>query len=389
MSCGADLPDDRLTRGFFSDRFVAGPSFRVVVTEREGEGMLRSKKGFTLIELLVVIAIIAILIALLLPAVQAAREAARRTQCKNNMHQIALSLHNYHDTNFVFPPGFLTQNKAAWGSLLLPYLEFKPIFNLIDFNNPMTAPGNAGSGNLGQANLILSVFKCPSSGDTATISSSRCSGAANDFIYRTSTSAVSNYLANGGTTLSDGTSIMTSGDGTMGTTASDAGMPPAGWVGGNDNGGIMFADSRIKISDISDGTTNTALIAEHYGATCQTGGGSGNTNCASGNTDSCFAYWAFADAGSGTVTTVAADVCFSAITGINGNAGTFASTGAWPYGHTINVGSTGDISSLHESGAQMALCDGSVRYFNSATDNGLLINFCNRGDGHVITLPSN
>jgi hypothetical protein len=309
------------------------------------------------------------------------------------MHQIALSLHNYHDTNFVFPPGFLTQNKAAWGALLLPYLEFKPIFNLVDFNNPMTVPGGQyATGNLGQANLILAVFKCPSSGDSANISVSRCTGSANDFVSRSQNSAVSNYLGNGGTTLSDGTSIMTSGDGTMGTTASDAGMPPAGWVGGNDNGGVMFADSRIKISDISDGTTNTALIAEHYGATCQTGGGSGNTNCNSSNTDSCFAYWAYAGLNNPTGTgntLVAADVCFSSITGVNGNAGTFASTGGWPYGHTLGVGSTGDISSLHAAGAQIALCDGSVRYFNSATDNGLLTNLCNRGDGQVLSLPTN
>ena len=63
--------------------------------------------GFTLIELLVVIAIIAVLIALLLPAVQQAREAARRTQCRNNMHQLCLALHNYHDTHTLFPPGFI------------------------------------------------------------------------------------------------------------------------------------------------------------------------------------------------------------------------------------------------------------------------------------------
>ena len=353
--------------------------------------MLRRKKGFTLIELLVVIAIIAILIALLLPAVQAAREAARRTQCKNNMKQLALALHNYHDTNFAFPPGWLSQNEAAWGSLLLPYCEFKPIAALIDFNNQMVMPGNTSSGNFAQANLVLNLFRCPSAGDSAAITSSRCNGSG-DFAYKAHPSAVSNYLANSGTTLTDSTSHFTNGDGTMGTTASDAGMPVAGFVPGSDNGGVMSQDSRVKISDISDGTTNTALIAEHYGATCLTGGGVGNANCNSKNTDSCFAYWAYAGLNNPTgtgFTLVAADVCFSSITGVNGNAGTFASTGGWPYGHTLGVGSTGDISSQHGAGAQIALCDGSVRYFSTATDNGLLTSVCNRGDGQVISLPNN
>jgi type II secretory pathway pseudopilin PulG len=159
---------------------------------------------------LVVIAIIAILIALLLPAVQSAREAARRTQCKNNLKQLALALQNYHDTNFVFPPAWLSQNEAAWGSLLLPYCEFKPIANLIDFNNQMVV-----SGNLPQAQLVLNLFKCPSAGDSAAISSSRCSGTG-DFNSKEHASAVSNYLANSGTTLTDSTSHFTAGDGTGG-----------------------------------------------------------------------------------------------------------------------------------------------------------------------------
>jgi len=352
--------------------------------------MQRRKKGFTLIELLVVIAIIAILIALLLPAVQAAREAARRTQCKNNMKQLALSLHNYHDTNFVFPPGWHGGNQVAWGMQLLPYCEFKPIYNLVNFNNTMVSTvGTAPNRNIDQIQLVLNLFKCPSAGDSATISSSRCSGTGNDFTYRTTPAAVANYLGNGGTLLTDGggpyvpTGLFTppvneggkAGSANPGALEVQISTQVAG-PGVLDNGGVLFEDSRIKISDISDGTTNTALIAEHYGATCLTGGGIGNPNCSSSNTDSCFAYWANSDAGGTAGTTVASDVCFSSVIGVNGNA-------------NARVGGNGDVSSQHEAGAQMALCDGSVRYFSSSTDNGLLTNICNRGDQQVISLPQN
>src|SRR6201996_1630152 len=95
---------------------------------------LRRSKGFTLIELLVVIAIIAVLIALLLPAVEQAREAARRTQCKNNLKQMGLALHNYHDTNNTFPPGWIGQSTAAysgfgWNTMLLPSIDQGPLYN--------------------------------------------------------------------------------------------------------------------------------------------------------------------------------------------------------------------------------------------------------------------
>jgi prepilin-type N-terminal cleavage/methylation domain-containing protein len=377
--------------------------------------MLRGKKGFTLIELLVVIAIIAILVALLLPAVQAAREAARRTQCKNNMKQLALALHNYHDTNFVFPPGFMGGNQAAWGMLLLPYCEFKPIYNLVNFNAVMVSTlGTAPNRNIDQIQLVLNLFKCPSAGDSAAISSSRCSGSG-DFAFRSTAAAVANYLANAGTLLTDGagpnvpTGLFTPPANQGGSAGS---ANPGNLTGSNpatqgvlDNGGVLFQDSGVKISDISDGTTNTALLAEHYGATCLTGGG--NPNCSSSNTDSCFAYWANADdpppahpaipgggpgpgpgSGSGG-TTVASDVCFSSLCGINGNAGVPAASYLAPIHPAQGIGSNGDISSQHEAGAQIAMCDGSVRYFSSSTDNGLLTYVCNRGDQQVITLPAN
>jgi len=139
--------------------------------------MTRKRNGFTLIELLVVIAIIAVLIALLLPAVQAAREAARRTQCRNNLKQIALAAHNYHDINRCFPPAFtwmLTKaclpkyfcpcccnpknpnscsepindwNIHTWGERLLQFMEATTVYNKICMNAPIFSPANlSGAG---------------------------------------------------------------------------------------------------------------------------------------------------------------------------------------------------------------------------------------------------
>jgi prepilin-type N-terminal cleavage/methylation domain-containing protein len=176
--------------------------------------MVRRPKGFTLIELLVVIAIIAVLIALLLPAVQAAREAARRTQCRNNLKQIALAAHNYHDVNKMFPaaltlvvglgnppnpglycivcpPNCAGQHEAPpachcdinvhmWGERLLPFLEATTVYNKICMNGAIFAPvsalflgvpvcftqQNSGACCLGRsraAGSVIPAYTCPSS----------------------------------------------------------------------------------------------------------------------------------------------------------------------------------------------------------------------------------
>lgn len=147
----------------------------------------RSRLGFTLVELLVVIAIIGILIALLLPAVQAAREAARRSQCSNNLKQIGLALHNYHDVNRVFPPAALNPGAQGTGKVhatygqmvppggvrnftgyiaILPYIEQQGIYDMIDFRLAvgMTDADGIGGGGYQQAatNHRLGAYECPS-----------------------------------------------------------------------------------------------------------------------------------------------------------------------------------------------------------------------------------
>lgn len=143
------------------------------------------RNGFTLIELLVVIAIIAILIALLLPAVQQAREAARRSTCKNNLKQIGLALHNYHDTHSVFPPGAVglvtdmnssswctssssNRGRAPWSVLILPFLDQAPLYQQFEFEEDFTtwetplSGFNGSTSNSAAWENPLVVFKCPS-----------------------------------------------------------------------------------------------------------------------------------------------------------------------------------------------------------------------------------
>ena len=135
----------------------------MTVSVRQGH----SRRGFTLIELLVVIAIISVLVALLLPAIQQARESARRTQCRNQLKQIGLAIHNYHDTAKTLPPGWIGVtngqpdvsglNGWSWAAHLLPPLDQSALYNKLNFNAQVGSASNATA-----RVSFLSVFRCPS-----------------------------------------------------------------------------------------------------------------------------------------------------------------------------------------------------------------------------------
>jgi prepilin-type N-terminal cleavage/methylation domain-containing protein len=208
------------------------------------------RRGFTLIELLVVIAIIAVLIALLLPAVQQAREAARRSQCKNNLKQMGLALHNYHDTFKVFPFGKGASYAgspayARWSqhAMILPYVDQANLYNALDFNFPPETPGMTSAGpsfmpastnmsgaNAAQSRTYVPVFICPSDQGIAA-----------------GWGGQNNYAANQGGWLCDRSD-------TPGAASDNS---PA-----EIQTGVFYYLSKVRSADVIDGMSNTAFFSE-------------------------------------------------------------------------------------------------------------------------------
>jgi prepilin-type N-terminal cleavage/methylation domain-containing protein/prepilin-type processing-associated H-X9-DG protein len=223
------------------------------------------RRGFTLIELLVVIAIIAVLIALLLPAVQAAREAARRAQCTNNLKQIGLAMHNYHQAINVFPMGKsesssalnYTSGYAGWAewsaqSMMLPYIEQNTIYNAINFSY-CGGQNYGGQCNGTSWSRIISAFLCPS--DTN-------AGAGSSPTPGTGSPNINSYRGCVGTT----TQVYAWGTGFSGCTPNPLFLPSVN--NGQPPGCLPFSTGLFAywlpfgIRDCTDGTSNTIAFAE-------------------------------------------------------------------------------------------------------------------------------
>jgi len=216
------------------------------------------RRGFTLVELLVVIAIIGILIALLLPAVQAAREAARRAQCTNNVKQIGLAAHMYHDTNRQFPPAYChwtaygtggngPQPEWPWPVRLFAFLEQRTLFDNIDWTfNPGAPFSGYPAEQKAAATAQISTFLCPSDPNAEVIwnAEQNCYGSASQDVEQ------HGRISYGGNF----------GQGQM-----EAPLPPDG----NKVRGVFGYNYGAKFRDITDGTSNTLLTAELIvGHTC-------------------------------------------------------------------------------------------------------------------------
>ena len=315
-------------------------------------------RAFTLIELLVVIAIIAILIALLLPAVQQARESARRTQCKNNLKQIGLAMHNYHDTYARFPPGSFWNNVNAGRTYqqssllahLLPYVEQSVIFNQIPFSNPPAPSFNVNetvlpSGQLARTTFRVPGYICPS--DTA--------GSGFNGI-----STVQNYAGSKG--------------------ASNAGSPAGGnpnatgplcpdlflsfAKSGNGSSGVpgpFHRNGRCdSMREIRDGLTNTIFVGEV------------RPECSNHMRQG----WLESNNGQGMASTlypINLDTCNDdAASGCN-----------WSNNWTNEFG----FRSRHVGGAQFLLGDGAVRFISQNIDHETYNRLGAKADGLAVTVP--
>lgn len=333
---------------------------------------VRTKKqhGFTLIELLVVISIIGVLASLLLPAVQRAREASRRSQCQNNLKQLALAVHEFSDAygylpSSTRPAGSTTLPRIAGLTKLLPFLEQQNYYDKYDQTVNWSAPANAAI-----VATIIPTFICPSS-----IDPTRLDGDQNAATWVASIAAPTDYSPT--LSVDQRLSILATGTGASAVPVFDPyTLGPPGTQGGG--AGVLIKNTKPRLADITDGLSNTILYAEsagrpyvyqkgkRIGSIGSTTGGA--TNYVNGGgwsrPASDFAVDGATDDGTQVGALAASDVLYP-VNRTNGAdiAGTYVNPTGYPYYGTEG---TSEVYAFHPNGANVALADGSVRIINDS-----------------------
>ncbi len=354
------------SRSISQSRELAVPA-RMSRSNRSGP---RRPWGFTLIELLVVIAIIAVLIALLLPAVQTAREAARRIQCTNNLKQIALAMHAYHDQVGTFPSGNMAKDDGTWlGTwfgwhvFILPQLEQKNIYDAINVSFPCGFPQNT------TVQLsVINAYICPSDPIGGTL---RVTPSQDDFGTAPSMAAPTCYVSNVGDARTGSAFDSNSND-----PATPAGWP--GWplpitLGCKGTFRGVFGDCSngraIRIAEITDGASNTLLVGE----------GSPNQNA--------YLTWSSAEASFSTST-----IPINWVTSLKDNQvdsdGTKCSIMVYglnaPHCY-YNIAYIAGYKSYHPGGANFAIADGSVKFIKQSVSTRVFTALSTRAGGEILS----
>jgi prepilin-type N-terminal cleavage/methylation domain-containing protein/prepilin-type processing-associated H-X9-DG protein len=357
------------------------------------------RRGFTLIELLVVIAIIAVLIGLLLPAVQKVRDAAARSQCQNNLHQIGIGIHAHQNDKGQIPPG-CTADAAPWGAgggwgsswmvFLLPYVEQGNIYSQWQFtggssgytnanNRAITTGGSIGPPPVnGTTALWLPVYRCPASplpkeapNNLHVMQSNYVgiSGAANQALA--GTGYTESRIDNG-----------------AGAVRCCSGGGPAS------AGGVFFRGSQIKITDMTDGTSNTMMVSEHSDWMVASDGGKRQWTAAG------LYGWSMGAGSNSTPNNVAGNNsdnrqfnCTTIRYAINQKTGWPADiqsgnqSGDCTIGVCWDLGNNIPLNSTHSGGVNVLMGDGSVRFMSDSTTIGVLALLAVRDDGVAASAP--